>query len=251
MLTQNELKNYSTLLQKKYRQQEQKFIVEGKRLVEEALKSNYNCEIIIIDELYAEKYHFIVEKFSEQIRTEIITENNFKKIAETKSPQGIAAIFSIPSIPINIEENEKLIVAIENISDPGNLGTIIRTCDWFGVNSVIVSPDSVEVFNSKVIRSTMGSLFHINVYNSTDFYSDLLKLKQKGRTILCSDMNGKNIYSNRIKKNTILILSNEAHGPTEAALKLSDKVITIPKYGNAESLNVASAAAVIIAELQK
>lgn len=251
MLTQNELKYYSALLQKKYRQQEQKFIVEGKRLVEEALKSNYKCEVVIMSEFYAKKDHSTVEKFSKHLRTEIITEDNFKKIAETKAPQGIAAVVSIPSSPIKISKDEKLIVAIENISDPGNVGTIIRTCDWFGVKSVIVSPESVDVFNPKVIRSTMGSLFHINVYNSSDFYTDLVELKQKGRKILCSAMHGENIFSYRSKERAILILSNEAHGPTEEMLKLSDQTITIPKYGNAESLNVASAAAVIIAELIK
>lgn len=251
MLTQNELKYFSALLQKKHRQQEHKFIVEGKKLVEEVLASKYNCELVVMNESFAKKGTSMKSKFSKITRTEIIPDKNFKKLADTKTSQGIAAIISMQSSSPEIIENENLIVALENISDPGNFGTIIRTCDWFGVRNVIISPDSVDLFNPKVIRSTMGSLFHINVYESNDFYDDLIKFKKMGRKILCSDMNGKNIFTHKTKESSVLILSNEAHGPTEKSLNLSDEVITIPKYGNAESLNVASAAAVIIAQLTK
>lgn len=251
MLTQNEFKYYSALLQKKYRQRESKFLVEGKRLVEEVLESKYEFELVVMNESFAQKNDSMKSKFSKITRTEIITDKNFKKLADTKTSQGIAAIVSMLSSSIEITKNENLIVALENISDPGNVGTIIRTCDWFGIRNVIVSPDSVDLFNPKVIRSTMGSLFRINVYESSGFYDDLIKLKKLGRKILCSDMNGKNIFTHKTKESSVLILCNEAHGPTEKLLKLSDEVITIPKYGNAESLNVASAAAVIIAQLTK
>lgn len=251
MLTQNELKYYSALLQKKYRLQEHKFIVEGKKLVEEAIKSKYKCEIVITNESFSDKNSLVITNLSEHTRTEIIPENNFKKLVDTKTTQGIVAVVSIPSTPNQVEESENLIVALEDISDPGNVGTIIRTCDWFGVHRVIVSPNSVDLFNPKVIRSTMGSIFHMDVYESNDFYADLVNLKKEGRKVFCSDMNGKNIFSDRVKEKTVLILSNEAHGPTEAVLELSDEIVTIPKRGNAESLNVASAAAVMIAELTK
>ena len=251
MLTQNELKYYSALLQKKYRMQEHKFIIEGKKLVDEAIKSKYKCEIVITNESFADKNNLVITNLNEIIRTEIIPENNFKKLVDTKTTQGIVAVVSIPSTPNQVEESENLIVALEDISDPGNVGTIIRTCNWFGVHRVIVSPNSVDLFNPKVIRSTMGSIFHMDVYESNDFYADLVNLKKEGRKVFCSDMNGKNIFSDRVKEKTVLILSNEAHGPTEAVLELSDEIVTIPKRGDAESLNVASAAAVMIAELTK
>jgi len=251
MLTQNELKYYSALLQKKYRMQEHKFIIEGKKLVDEAIKSKYKCEIVITNESFADKNNLVITNLNEIIRTEIIPENNFKKLVDTKTTQGIVAVVSIPSTPNQVEESENLIVALEDISDPGNVGTIIRTCHWFGVHRVIVSPNSVDLFNPKVIRSTMGSIFHMDVYESNDFYADLVNLKKEGRKVFCSDMNGKNIFSDRVKEKTVLILSNEAHGPTEAVLELSDEIVTIPKRGDAESLNVASAAAVMIAELTK
>lgn len=251
MLTQNELKYYSALQQKKYRQKEKKFIVEGKRLVEEVLKSKYKCELVIINESFSQKDNSMLTKINKGTKTEIITDKNFQKLTDTKTPQGIATVVSMLSSSIKISKDENMVVALEDISDPGNVGTIIRTCDWFGIRSVIVSPDSVDMFNPKVIRSTMGSLFHINVYESEDFYSDLSILKKEGRKILCSDMSGENIFTHKTEESAVLILSNEAHGPTEKLLKLSDEIITIPKYGNAESLNVASAAAVMIAELTK
>ncbi len=251
MLTQNELNYYSALLKKKYRQRERKFIVEGKKLVEEVLESKYKCELVIVNESFAQKENSIKVKFSKTKRIEIITDKKFQKLTDTKTSQGIVAVVSMFSPQIEIIENENFIVALENISDPGNVGTIIRTCDWFGVKSVIVSPNSVDLFNPKVIRSTMGSIFHINVYESNDFYADLVKLKKLGRKILCSDMNGGNVFKHKIEEMAVLILSNEAHGPTEKSLKLSDEIITIPRSGNAESLNVASAAAVIIAQLTK
>ena len=246
MLTQNELKYYSSLKLKKYRQKEGKFIVEGKRLVEEALKSNYKSEIVIMSKSFADKHN---PSFNKNLRTEVVSDKNFQKLTDTKSPQGIAAILLIHSASTRIDKEEKLVVALENISDPGNVGTIIRTCDWFGIRNVIVSPNSVDLFNPKVIRSTMGSLFHINVFESDDFYSDLLKLKKDGFKILCSDMDGKDVFAYKNRGNYVLIMSNEAHGPTETALKLSDEIITIPKQGKAESLNVASAAAIMIARL--
>ncbi len=251
MLTQKELKYYAALLQKKHRQREHKFIVEGKRLVEEVLKSKYKCELVIMNESFAQKDNSMSTKINKDVKTEIISDNNFQKLTDTKTPQGIAAVVSMLSSSIKIAEDEHLIVALEDISDPGNIGTIIRTCDWFGIRTVIVSPDSVDLFNPKVIRSTMGSLFHINVFESDDFYADLIKLKKLGRKILCSDMNGGNIFTHKTKESAVLILSNEAHGPTESSLKLSDEVITIPRIGNAESLNVASAAAIMIAQLTK
>ncbi len=247
MLTQNELKYYASLKLKKYREKERKFIVEGKRLVEEALRSKYKCEIVIISKSFADKQK--QHMFNKHIRTEIINDKDFRKLTDTKTPQGIVTILLMHSTEIQISKNEKLIVALENISDPGNVGTVIRTCDWFGVHNVIISPSSVDLFNPKVIRSTMGSLFHINIFESDDFYSDLLKLKRNGMKIICSDMEGKSIFNFKNAGGIVLIMSNEAHGPTEEALNLSDEIITIPKRGNAESLNVASAAAVIIAQL--
>ena len=139
---------------------------------------------------------------------------------------------------------------LDNISDPGNLGTIIRNCDWFGIKNILLSENIVDYTNPKVIRSSMGSVFHVNLFEGIDAET-LLKLKSQGYEILCADLEGENIFSHQRNKKTILILSSESHGPSKEFLEISDKKICIPKIGDAESLNVASASAVLLAILTK
>lgn len=251
MLIQNELKYYSSLRQKKIRRKENKFIIEGQRLVDEALKSELKFEVLIINEAYHKKSIPDLSKHRKNLRIEQISNKKFLKLCETESPQGIVAVLNIPVTYLNIRDNENLIVALDNISDPGNVGTIIRTCDWFGIKNIIVSNGSVDIYNAKVIRSTMGSIFNINVHGSGSFIKDLTDMKSNGWTILCSDMDGENVFEQKEKKRSVLVLNNEAHGPSDEVTKIADKIITIPKYGNAESLNVASAAAILIAELSR
>jgi len=255
MLTQKELKYYASLLQKKYRQEYHKFLVEGITLIQEAINSNYKCEIIISSYLYAQKNNDVLNQLRNQnLRTEIINQTLFEKLCDTKTPQGITGVFLFPEINLNQRENilkEKLIVALENISDPGNLGTILRNCDWFGFNNILLSPDCAEVFNPKVIRASAGSLFHVNFYEAANFYDRLINLKKSGYKIYCTDLDGKNIYEFKLSEKSIVVFSSEAHGPSDKLLEVSDLKITIPRFGNAESLNVASASAVVLSELSK
>jgi len=139
---------------------------------------------------------------------------------------------------------------LDNISDPGNLGTILRNCDWFGIKNILLSDSIVDYTNPKVIRSSMGSVFHVNIFEEVKTES-LMKLKEKGYEILCADVEGENIFTYRSDLKKILVLSSESHGPSNHIEKLSDKKICIPKIGNAESLNVASASAVLLAILTK
>lgn len=256
MLTQKELKYYSSLLHKKYRHEYQKFLVEGIILIREAINSNYRCEIIISSHLYAQKNNDeLVDLKNKNLRTEIINQNLFEKLCDTKTPQGIIGVFLSPDINLNLRKEvlkkEKLIVALENISDPGNLGTIIRNCDWFGVKNILLSPECAEVFNPKVIRASSGSLFHISFYETVNFYDTLNDLKKSGFKIYCTDLEGKNIYDLKLSDKSIIVFSSEAHGPSDDLLKISDLKITIPRFGKAESLNVASASAVVLSELLK
>lgn len=256
MLTQKELKYYASLLQKKYRQEYKKFLVEGFTLIQEAINSNYKCEIIISSFLYAQKNNeILIHLKNKNLRTEIINQNLFEKLCDTKTPQGIIGVFLFPESNLNksknILEKEKLIVALENISDPGNLGTILRNCDWFGFNNILLSPDCAEVFNPKVIRASAGSLFHVNFYETDNFYDTLKDLKKSGYKIYCTDLDGSNIYELKPSEKSVVIFSSEAHGPSENLLQVSDLKITIPRFGNAESLNVASASAVVLSEMSK
>ena len=248
MLTANELKYYSSLLKKKYRSIENKFIVEGKRFVDEGIASDYDCEIIV----HTSKFNLSgLSNFnlvgSKSIRVEQIRSSEFKKLSDTKNPQNIAAVFNKKK---NLKSDTKypLIIALENISDPGNLGTILRTCDWFGISRAIISSSSADLYNSKVLRSSMGSIFHIDAVCPDDFYSELTACKANGYKIVCADLKGENIYDYKPEENVIVVFCSEAHGPSSMLQNITDERITIPKSGNAESLNVASASAVILSQ---
>ena len=179
----------------------------------------------------------------------ILKSSEFSKISDSKSPQEIAAVFKIPEQK-KIEENiNNIFVYLDHINDPGNLGTIIRTCDWFGVNSILISKECTEYTNPKVVRSSAGSIFNLSIYD--DASPDTLKeLRNLGFQIICSDLTGENIYNVKKLEKFVIIFSNEAHGPSKEILEIADRNITIPKSGKAESLNVAIAAGIILSHLK-
>ena len=253
MITRKELQYYSSLLTKKYRKTENKFIVEGKKSVMEGLSSNYECTIVFVTNNFREENEeLIVSINKEQKRIETLKQKEFQKLSDTKTPQGIAAVFIKPKSEFLSTSfaDDKIIVMIDNISDPGNLGTIIRNCDWFGIRNILFSKDIVDYTNPKVIRSSMGSVFHENIFENITV-SDLNNLKAIGFEILCADTEGENIFSYQSEKKKLLILSSESHGPSSEFEKITDEKITIPKIGDAESINVASASAVLLAQLTK
>jgi TrmH family RNA methyltransferase len=252
MITKNELKYYASLNQKKHRRIEKKFLVEGEKIVSEGLDSNFPCEIIFFTNNFLADDDGLVSFIRQRhIRTEVIGNKEFEKISETKSPQGIAGVFDIKEFQFDIKNfaKDKLVVYLDNISDPGNLGTILRTCDWFGIRNILISKNSADHLNSKVIRSSMGSVFHLNIYNDGESFLPLFR--ESAYKIICSDLNGKNIFDHKLTGKSILILSNESTGPSEEILKTADIKITIPGKGKAESLNVASAAAILLAHLTR
>ena len=253
MISKSELQYYSTLLTKKYRKSENKFIVEGKKSVLEGINSSYKCEIIFVTNKFSEENSDTIGEITAlKNRITTLKEKELQKLSDTKTPQGIAAVFLKPKLDSAqlSSINDKLIVMLDNISDPGNLGTIIRNCDWFGVKNILLSKSIVDYTNPKVIRSSMGSVFHINLFEEVEADS-LLKLKGRGFEILCADLEGENIFTYRSEKKKILNLSSESHGPSKRIDKISDKKICIPKIGSAESLNVASASAVLLAILTR
>jgi TrmH family RNA methyltransferase len=252
MTSKTELKQYSSLLKKKFRDEQKKFLIEGKKLVEEALNSNYSCEIILLTTDFSKHYpDFFKSLIRKNYRVEVLRNQDFGKISETVSPQGIAAVIKQPE---NKKLNEKnlspFIVYLENISDPGNLGTIIRTCDWFGINTLVLSENTVEVYNPKVIRSSMGSIFHLNIFSNKKL-SEVATLKDKGYKFICADLDGTDIYIFNPPEKSILFFCNESSGPSPELLSLSDEKITIPRKGKAESLNVASASAIVLSVITR
>ncbi|MBK9097925.1 MAG: RNA methyltransferase [bacterium] len=253
MISKSELQYYSSLLTKKHRKSEKKFLVEGMKSVLEGINSNYECEVIFITNKFAEQYEDTIKMLEKAKKKTIsLKQKEFEKLSDTETPQGIAAVFVKPGLEFSPEliSDDKIIVMLDNISDPGNLGTIFRNCDWFGVKNILLSENIVDYTNPKVIRSSMGSVFHVNIFENINS-DNLNALKKDGYEILAADLEGENVFTYRSDKKKILILSSESHGPTKEIEKLSDKKISIPKIGNAESLNVASASAVLLAQLTK
>jgi len=252
MITKNELKYYHSLLNKKFRLLENKFLVEGIKIVEEGLKSNYECETIFVTGKFEESNPGVIKNLkTENISLEVLKSVEFQRISDTKAPQGIAAVFRYKKNKVALKKiNDNLIVYLEDIADPGNLGTIIRTVDWFGIKTIMLSEETVELHNPKVIRSSMGSIFHLDIFENVRL-NELKNFKEKAYKFICSDLTGTNVYEFEKSQRLILFFCNEASGPSQMLLNLIDEKITIPGKGKAESLNVSTAAAIILAELTK
>lgn len=250
MITKNQIKYFSLLNLKKYRNQEKRFLAEGLKIVLEGIESLYPCELVIVTYEFAENNEDLIKQLKRKnVRIEQINSPDFKKISDTKTPQGIIGVFKFDKLIFYpSKEHPNIIIYVDNISDPGNLGTILRTCNWFGVSEVLISPKSSEYLNPKVIRASMGSVFNLTIYDDVDF--DIVrKIKSNGYKIICSDLQGENLFNFKIPQKCLITLSSESLGPSQEIVSIADKFITIPKYGSAESLNVAVAAGIIISKI--
>jgi len=250
MIFKNDIIYYSGLLKKKNRNQEKKFLIEGKKIISEALNSNFDIELLFVSNLFFEaETEFLksIKKF--KVPIEKIKTLELKKLSDTETQPGIIGVVNFPKFQA-LNKNAKVIVGLEKINDPGNLGTILRTCDWFGFNDVIISKESVDVFNSKVIRGSMGSIFHLNILQEVDIVEYCKKLKLLNYVILVADLDGNSDLPPLSETNICLIFSNESIGPSRELLSIASSKLSIPKFGNAESLNVASAAAVLMSQIR-
>ena len=236
MLTKSEIKLITSLNQKKFRTQHGLFVVEGVKGIQEFLKSHFKL------------YKLFTTEALFNCESTLISEVELKKISSLKTPNTALAIFEIKE-PDAIDES-KLIVALDDIRDPGNLGTIIRLCDWFGIRDLVCSPSTVDCYNPKVVQASMGSLARVNIT-----YLDLeLYLKQTELQKFGTFMDSKNVYKELLPQTGILILGNEANGISSSIEKLIDKKITIPRFGKTqetESLNVATATAILLSEFKR
>lgn len=238
MLSKNQIKLITRLKQKKYRQQDGFFVVEGIKTITELLQSNIELQAL-----------YTTQTFNIDAKNEVlISEEDLKRISFLTTPNKALAIFKTPK-PKSIRE-EGLIVALDAIRDPGNLGTIIRLCDWFGVKDLICSNQTVDCYNPKVIQATMGSITRVNVS-----YVDLVQfLNNTELTIYGAFMDGENIYKKDNIKDGILVMGNEANGISKEVEALINEKIAIPRFGNlqaTESLNVATASAILLSEFKR
>lgn len=241
---QNEyIKKIAKLKDKKYREESGLFIAEGEHLVEMALLSDFSIEALIMSDDYYENNK---DKFSCDIV--VVPKELLLKISDAKTPQGVVAVLRIPEIA-NDDLCGKFIYC-DNLQDPGNVGTIIRTADAFSFSGVILSHNSADVFSPKVIRSSQGSLFNIKVITGKSI-EYLKNAKEKGVFVTSTALYGECVDISDMKKceNQIFVIGNEGSGVSEEILKISDEITYIPMTGKAESLNAGVAASILMYEV--
>lgn len=242
---QNEyIKKLIKLQKRKHREEMSLFIVEGERSCRDALCSSFEVENIVMSESYFEN-----KKGFECENAVLVSDKIFASISDTKTPQGVLAVVKIPR---KKEIKMGRFIFCDGIQDPGNAGTIMRSADAFGFSGVIFRKGSVDVFSPKVIRSTMGSIFHIDVWQDEE-KSILEDLQKKGFKISASALSGESVTSKEMKaeKNHIFVVGNEGAGVSKEILELADEIVYIKMQGKAESLNAGVAASILMYEVSR
>ncbi|WP_273272919.1 TrmH family RNA methyltransferase [Maribacter polysiphoniae] len=239
MVGKSQIKFIKSLLQKKYRNQYGMFVVEGLKTVQELLDSNFEAHIIytvgdVLDN-------------AEHINTELVSEQELKRLSNLKSPNKVLGVFKFPKEkPV---DQQGWVLALDDVRDPGNLGTIIRLCDWFGIQHLVCSNNTVDCFNPKVLQATMGSITRVNIV-----YTDLVQfINESSLSVYGTFMDGDNVHTTSLPQKGILVMGNEANGISSAIEALVEHRISIPQFGDqrTESLNVATATAIFLNEIKR
>ena len=247
----NELvKNIKKLKEKKYRDLNNQFIVEGIKIVGEAIEENADIEYIVVcedcinDGSLDKKLLYEIAKY----KCIYVTEKIFATLTDVTNPQGILAVINRNNVYNNIDYNEELIIVLDGIQDPGNLGTILRTVDSANLKQVIVSKDTADSYNPKVVRSTMGGIFRVNIVKSDNLVETLKQLQNKGFEVVVTSLDTTtNIYNIHYNKK-VIVIGNEANGVSQEVQNIADKKVIIPMLGKTESLNAGVAAGIMIYE---
>ncbi|MCU0384356.1 MAG: RNA methyltransferase [Cyclobacteriaceae bacterium] len=240
MVTKSQVKFIKSLQEKKYRKLEQCFLVEGEKSVLEVLSSSFVVRFVIGTADFLNKYASLltlVEKYEAK-------ETALASLGEFKSNNAALAVVEIQEFAIKDFEPSGLHLVLDDIQDPGNLGTIIRTADWYGVASIVASKETVDFYNSKVIAATKGSFSRVKVYY-TDLYNFLKDYSGK-LPVYGASLHGENAHAVRFEKPSLLIIGNEAHGINKSLMEWVTKPVFIPRFGKAESLNAAIATAILL-----
>ncbi|GAB6170394.1 RNA methyltransferase [Clostridium carnis] len=236
------------LKERKNRLKEGKYIIEGFRLIEEAFKAKVKIEYIMVSDKLVEKvYEYIGNYLNEDTNIYTISESLLIQLTSTETPQGVIAVVENIEVPKEITGDFYLLC--DKVQDPGNLGTIIRTAHAAGVNGIILTKGTVDIYNDKTIRSTMGSLFHIPIIYEDENYTFINKLKNDGFSLVATSLKeSKNFFDEDLGGKVILSVGNEGNGISKEVFSMADKKVKIPMPGGAESLNVAIATSIILFE---
>lgn len=243
MSTRSELKQVRALLQKKYRIEQGRFLVQGRKLVLELLGSD-----LTVDAIYA------TAKANQEVGIPgavVLQDHEMERLGGLESGNELIAVARMPEqVDLPLPGPDELMIALDGVTDPGNMGTILRIADWFGVRSVLCSPGSVDVYNPKCVQASMGSLFRVMVHR-IELAPALIGLQNAGATMYVADMGGRNVFDERLEHPAVLILGSESHGISEEVSALGGTQIAVPRIGAAESLNVATAASALCAEFTR
>ncbi|WP_431163140.1 TrmH family RNA methyltransferase [Flagellimonas beolgyonensis] len=238
MVTKNQIKLVVNLKQKKYRSQHGLFVVEGEKVVRELLAAKLKVHGLYVDS--TEKSEIFPD-------AEVVGASQLKQMSSLKQPNGVLGVFRMPTAEMKTESDWVLV--LDAVRDPGNLGTIVRLCDWFNIKQLVCSLDTVDCYNPKVLQATMGSIARVQI-----LYTDLKTyLLDTERPIFGAFMDGASVYTEMLPKKGILVMGNEANGISEAVEGFITKRIAIPQFGNqsTESLNVATATAILLSEIRR
>lgn len=253
MLTANQIKQFASLKQKKYRLEHSRYLIEGFHLIEECLKSQHELEYIILREGADLQGHAEILKMISQNKTivEPLPVKQFNKLIETESSQGIVGVVKRPAYGSAIPGGN-IIIALDKVSDPGNLGTIIRTAYWFGVKDIILSEDCADPYNPKVIRSTQGGVFHVNLFEDTELAAELKKLKQDNYKIYLFALESEKFLEQISGNNkSVLVFGSESRGISKDLLNEGFETVKIKGNSDCESLNVAISAGIALYHFTK
>lgn len=244
----SQIKNIIKLqTQAKMRNKEGQFVVEGVRMFTE-IPENRIVKIYVSAGLLESIPDEIKEIISRN-ECEVVDDNVFKQISDTVTPQGILCIVNKSEVTLADINNKKTYIILENLQDPGNLGTILRTSEGAGIDAVIMNKGTVDIYNPKVVRSTMGAIFRVPFFYADDIFETVRKMKSVGVKVYAAHLNGNKYYSEPDYKNpSAFLIGNEGNGLTEELTVAADELIKIPMCGKVESLNAANAATILMYE---
>lgn len=248
MLSKASVKYIQSLQHKKFRDEHHVFVAEGPKLLSELINEGFfELETLYLLKSWMEELdHNLIGKYKEKIH--VVEDFELEKISALKSPNKGVGVFKKINPVSDFKINDSITLILDDINDPGNLGTIIRTADWFGIKNIVCSLNTVDCYNPKVVQSTMSSLARVNI-----FYTDLIKWLQENRKvpIYCTALNGLKLSQIKNKNEALLIIGNEANGVSQEVMSCADEMITIPKIGKAESLNAAVATSILLYEFKR
>lgn len=249
------IKDIKSLNRKRNRWKNRLFIVEGSKIIEEAIINGVRIKNILLSETFfeSEEGRAFYNNIKNRDNMVKIKDSLFNSISDTENPQGIMAIceFNIRELAETYDLDNSVILFLDGLQDPGNMGTIIRTADAFNIDGVILGQGSVDPYNLKVVRATMGSIFRVPLYICDNSLESLRDLKTRGFNVLATSLDGSLIYESDFRGKIITIIGNEANGVSPEILEVADKCIKIPMPGNAESLNAGVAASIIMYEAMR